>query len=136
MKAPSRNGEQGASIPVRNSFAVLDGKIKLKTVALPVSREFEPWTYDILKHIQRNKGKIAFNMTRQHLRVLLRKALKGIIPPPNKHNCKNILRHWRLTHLTEYYMFNPLELSNYSGWSIQNSFAKAGMAIGSQNVDQ
>jgi len=33
-------------------------------------------------------------------------------------------------------MSNPLQLSNYSGWSIQNSFTKAGMALGSQNVDK
>jgi hypothetical protein len=117
-------------------IAILNGNIRLKTVALPVRTEYEPWTYDILKHIKRNKGKIAFNMTRQHLRVLLRKALKGIIPLPNRHSCKNILRHWRLSHLTEYYNFDPLQLSTYSGWSVQRSFAKTGMALGSSNVNR
>ena len=63
-----------------------------------------------------------------------REALKGILPPKGKHTPKNLLRHYRLSHLCEYYNFDGLDLSNYGGWSVKTGMGMTGMTV-SSNLD-
>lgn len=113
---------------------VLLGKIFLKIVALPISMSYEPWTYDILRHIQRNKGSLSFPMTRQRLWQVLRAKIPKLLPRKDVHNVKNPLRHFRISHLIEYYDFDPVELTTYAGWTVRSTFGQMGIAA-SPNID-
>jgi len=125
---------------------VLREKFHFKPIAIPIDIRFEPWVVDILKHIQdinmKDRGnKFCFYLTRQELRNIIRKNLKRILPPVmttkqgGSHNLKNILRHWRINHLTSYYGFNPQQLATYTGWSTLTAFQKAGITGGSPTME-
>lgn len=111
----------------------LNSKMTFKAIALPIRMEYEPWTYDLLKHYDKHK-KLTFDHTRQYFRQTFRRALKGLLPPKSPHTPKNLLRHYRLSHLMEYYQFDAVQLSNYSGWTIKTAFDKQGMNA-SSNID-
>ena len=111
----------------------LNSKMTFKAIALPIRMEYEPWTYDLLKHYDKHK-KLTFDHTRQYFRQTFRRALKGLLPPKSPHTPKNLLRHYRLSHLMEYYQFDAVQLSNYSGWTIKTAFGKQGMNA-SSNID-
>jgi len=112
---------------------VLLDKINLKVVALPTSRKYEPWTMDLLKWISKHR-KISFNMTRVWFWQILRDNLSGILPKKDKHTMKNPLRHFRISHLIEYYSMDPYEITSYTGWTIRSTFGQLGIAA-SPNID-
>jgi len=127
---------------------VLNGRLHFKPIAIPLSFEYSPntWVKDLLKHLDYNQkhGRfktLAFDLSRQELRNAIRRSLKGILPSValtekgGSHSIKNILRHWRITHLIEYYNFNPAQLAAYTGWSVTTAFAKAGQVGGSANME-
>lgn len=114
---------------------VLLGKIFLKVVALPISPVYEPWTEDLLRWIQKSKNhKLSFDLTRRRLTQILRENLSNILPKVNKKNPRNPLRHFRLTHLAEYYNFSAMDLTTFAGWSIASASRKMGVPT-SSNVD-
>ncbi len=112
---------------------VLLGKIALKVVALPTHMKYEPWTLDLLKWIKK-QGNINFNLTRQRFGQILRENLSGILPRRNLHNLKNPPRHFRISHLIEYYQLDPYEIMSYTGWTIKSTFGQMGIAA-SPNID-
>lgn len=111
---------------------ILLGKIFLKVIALPISTIYEPWTYDILKHIQRNKGVLSFPITRSRLWQILRKSIGSILQKRDVHNVKNPLRHFRISHLIEYYQMEPFELTSIAGWTAASTFSQMGISASSQ----
>ena len=110
------------------------GKITLKVIALPTSKQYEPWTSDIIKYMLKNKGKLSFPITRQRLWQLMRKNISGILPRKDIHNVRNPLRHFRISHLIEYYNMEPFELTTYAGWTAKTTFNRMGM-MASSNLD-
>lgn len=100
-----------------------------KAIALPVNPKYEPWTRDLLKWIQK-RGAMNFPMTRETVRCIVQRHLKPLDPKVHAHS----LRHWRLTHLAEYYGFDGYELSLVAGWSFTTGFRMMGMAA-SPNLD-
>ena len=112
---------------------VLLGKVTLKVIALPTTKNYEPWTLDLLKWI-RKKGDLNFDLTRKTLWNILRHNLSGILPKKSKHSPKNPLRHFRISHLVEYYQLDPYELTTYAGWTARSTFAQMGISA-SPNID-
>jgi len=112
---------------------VLLGKITLKVVALPTSPKYEPWTTDLLQWISKH-GNLNFNMTRVWFWQILRDNLSGILPKKGKHTMKNPLRHFRISHLIEYYQMDPYEITSYTGWTIRSTFGQLGISA-SPNID-
>lgn len=117
---------------------VLLGKVAMKIVALPVSMQYEPWIKDLLEWIKVTKRmSLTFNFTRGWFRHIVRSNLASILPKVHKNgkdSLKNILRHFRISHLIEYYGFNPYEITSYVGWSISSTSAQMGIPI-SPNLD-
>ena len=106
---------------------VLLGKIYLKAVALPTSRKYEPWTIDLLKWIQKH-GKIRFDMTRVSFWKILRRNLSGLLQKKSRYSLRNPLRHFRISHLIEYYQMDPYEITSYTGWTIRSTFGQLGIS--------
>lgn len=112
---------------------VLLGKVTMKVVALPTSGIFEPWTEDLLGWIMK-KGKISFDLTRRRFHQILRENLSGILPKKGKTTPKNPLRHFRISHLIEYYNLDAYEITSYVGWKIGSTFSAMGISA-SPNID-
>ena len=108
----------------------LNSKMVFKAIALPIDREYEAWTYDLLMYWKKHR-KLTFDHTRQYFNRVYRRALYNILPPAHRKNPRNILRHWRLSHLVEYYQFDAVQLSNYSGWTMKTAFTMQGMTASS-----
>ena len=105
------------------------GRLVFRTIALPTSPRFEPWTFDLLAYMTKNKYKLTFDHTRQYFTQTFRRALKDLLPPKSPRTSKNLLRHYRLSHLLNYYQFDAIQLSNYSGWTIKTAMGKQGMTV-------
>jgi len=113
----------------------LQGRIHYKAVALPCTTVCEPWTLDLLRYLKEvEMDHLSFNLTRERLRQIYRENLKDILPPPHKRMLKNILRHYRISHLVEYYGFNAAQVTNYVGWTFKYAFGQLGVQ-GSSNID-
>lgn len=97
-----------------------------KQAAIPTSSVFEPWCLDIMQHLVKQKGEPMFPFTRQVAWHILRKNLCPLDPKIHPHS----LRHYRLTHLAEYYGFDQLDLLTLSGWT-----ASGGMGRGAAMLD-
>lgn len=113
---------------------VLQGKVVVKAVAIPCNTGFENWTLDLLKEIKEH-GKLSMDFTRKTFWAYYRKALSPILPPKSSHSLKNPLRHFRISHLINYYNFSPYETTSYTGWSIRGTFMQMGQANVSANID-
>ena len=83
-----------------------------RSIALPIDPQFEPWTVDIGRHLVKH-GELRFNITRRRIHQIVSKRLEGLDPTAHPHT----LRHWRLTHLVEYFGFDPYDLTIYAGWT-------------------
>jgi hypothetical protein len=113
---------------------ILLGEITYKVIAVPCDNSFEPWCLPLLQYWRDHDKKLSFDITRERLRQIYRENLKGIMPSPNKKSRKNILRHYRLSHLLEYYNFDAVQLTNYSGWTFKSAFGFMGIPA-SGNLD-
>ena len=119
----------------------LNNKPFLKAIALPICNVYEPWVKDLLRYYQKNH-RLSFDYSRQELRKIIQRNLKGIVPKAaitakgGSHAVKNILRHYRISHLIEYYNFNPVDITAYTGWTATTAFAAAGQTGGSNMVDE
>lgn len=117
---------------------VLLGRRVMKTIALPISPAYEPWTSDLLKWLQKHpdpKGQLCFHLTRQQMRNIIRENLQSIMPRIHRKNPKNILRHWRTSHLKFYYRFDPMMLAAYTGWTVKQTFESTGHVGGSATME-
>jgi len=109
-------------------------KVKMKIVPIVCDPDAEPWCVDILKWIQFRKGipnALSFDMCEMTAQNIVKKTLSQLNPKIHPH----LLRHYRVTHLRKNYRFDPYELSAFTGWSIQSSFAQKGQ-ITSSMVDR
>lgn len=113
----------------------LQDRIHYKAIALPCHPTYEPWTLDLLHYLKEEKtDHLSFNLTRERLRQIYRENLKDILPPPSPRSLKNMLRHYRISHLVEYYNFNAAQLTNYVGWTFKYTSALQGIE-GSSSID-
>jgi len=111
--------------------AHLLGRIRMKVVALPCDPKYDPWALDLVKRITKRKN-LSFDMSRQRAwqritEEFRRANYQGRLSP-------HVLRHWRISHLIEYYDFDPYEVSIYSGWTMAGTFAQMGIQA-SSNID-
>jgi hypothetical protein len=105
------------------------GRLFFKVIALPTSKQFEPWTYDLLKYVNKT-GQLSFNLTRQRVWQIVKANLSQLDSQVHPHS----LRHWRISHLIENYNFDPYEVTTYSGWTIRSTFGQMGIQA-SSNLD-
>jgi integrase len=93
-----------------------------KVIALPVMPNYEPFTEELLRWIQRH-GTLSFPLTRRSVHRIVKENLRELDPKVSPHS----LRHYRITHLVEKYQFQPPDLTAYAGWSVTHSFAAVGI---------
>jgi len=96
-----------------------------KLIALPVNPKYEPWTFDLLKRIAKHKT-LSFNTSRFTALRVVRKNLSPIDPKIHTHS----LRHYRISHLMEYYNFDPYDVIAYTGWTYKSGLQKMSMPSG------
>lgn len=106
-------------------IAQITGKLFFKTVGVPIDPKYEPWSLEILKYIKR-EGLLKFYLGDRNIRVIVSKYLK---PQLGYDFTAHKIRHIRITHLVQYYNFDPYEVSSYAGWSFRTVFAGMGMNI-------
>jgi len=103
-------------------------KGKERLIALPLNREFEPWTQVLYDYFKECGSELVFPFTRQKLWEVSKKVFKGLVYPIDKYSVVpehfrdlrlHGLRHLRASELVEFYGFNAFELSTYCGWTLQ-----------------
>lgn len=99
-----------------------------KICALPCSPEYEPWTLDLLKWLEKGR-QLNFALTRQTVWKIVKKNLVVLDFSIHTHS----LRHYRISHLVEHYGFDPYDITAYSGWTFKTTFG--GMGMGSGQLD-
>jgi len=100
-----------------------EDQLFIKTVAVPVNPQYEPWTIDLLEWIKKQKESheaLQFHMTRQNVYRIVREHL-------NTH--PHALRHYRASHLFSHYNFTPQELLLYGGWTFKSTFQGLGSSM-------
>lgn len=103
--------------------AQITGKIYEKTIPIPINPKYEPWSKDIIQYILRN-GVLRFDITDGMARSIARKYLKKLFGDWFRFHS---LRHIRISHLIQYYNFDPYEISTFAGWSFRTAFAGMGI---------
>lgn len=103
----------------------LEDLLVFKQIGLPCNPKFEPWTIDLLKHISKHK-QLTFPLTRQWAWQLVKENLQQLDPKIHTHS----LRHYRITHLIDYYGFDPYEVTIYAGWTIKTTAGQMGISAG------
>lgn len=101
-----------------------DGDYVRKSIALPCSPIYEPWTEDLLRWIK-NHGTLSFSLTRTRVLQIVKRHLRELDPKVHTHS----LRHWRISHLASEYGFDPYDLCSYGGWSLKFGFGMVGIPI-------
>lgn len=135
---------------------ILNEAPTFKPIALPMAAYYEPLIKDIVTYIKqtprfvtvpdssypdgrRKMVTLSFDLSRQELRKIIRKNLRDILPPitlsekGGSKALRNILRHWRISHLVQDYKFTAPMLSVYTGWSVMTAFQQSGQAGGGSN---
>jgi hypothetical protein len=95
-------------------------KVRMRVVPVPINREMEPWAEDILRYIQRKKGRLEFPFTRRTGLEIVKRNLKELDASVHTHS----LRHWRIHHLLTCYDFTPVEVSTFVGWSLRTALGR------------
>lgn len=99
----------------------------LRTVALPLSQEIEPWALDISRAIEKLGEKdLLVPMYRQQVNKLFREtgmydAALSLKENERKNQIKNPLRHIRIHFLMDYYHMLPHEVVAMVGWEPKSS---------------
>jgi integrase len=86
-----------------------------KIIALPTQPSFEPWTYDLVKRIIRNK-KLEFDLTRVTVNKIVRENLSPLL---GREIRAKDLRQARLEHLAKLYDFDSFDLAAVAGINIK-----------------
>ena len=100
-----------------------------KVVALPCDPKYEPWTVHLLRWFKEKNG-LGFPITEMQVRRIVKKHLAILDPKVHPHS----LRHWRASHLVNYYDFDSWELCAYMGWSHKSMFTKMAMPVGKTDI--
>jgi len=106
----------------------------MKSVAIPVDPEYEPWALDILKWALDHQKRVNFDLTRWAIWHIVSKNLKPLLDPlrearhkRDKEMIRNPLRHFRLTHLVDVYGFDGYDQTLVSGWTYRTGLQMSGM---------
>lgn len=118
------------------STAKRDGLKRL--VALPLDKEYEPWTEQVCNFFQNRGYSPVFPFTRQKAWQYAKKAFEGLRYPiymykifedgkvvkevkqHSKPFATHALRHIRASELIEEYGFDGIDLSIYGGWTLRS----------------
>ncbi len=114
-----------------------DGKIR--KIALPLTKEYEPWTEQLYAYYMQHKDDKVFPFTRQKAWDYAQKTFSGLSYPIEKYNQYEVknpkpkpvrahmkpfrthaLRHLRATELIETFGFTGFDLSVYGGWTLRS----------------
>jgi len=93
-------------------------EVIFKNIGLPCERQYEPWTVDLLKYIKAT-GSVTFGITRQRVRQIIKRYFPESIGSKKR---KNILRHYRLTHLSDFYGLSAEAIITYAGWTFSSRY--------------
>ena len=96
-----------------------------KMIALPCSPKYEPWTVDLLKHIQ-ERGRLAFDLTTRRVGQIVKRTFRDLDTMIHTHS----LRHFRITHLVNAYGFEPYDLTAIAGWTYRTGLGHMGLGSG------
>lgn len=129
-----------------------------RLIGLPLRKEFEPWTQDIVDYFQERKGKDLFPFTRQKMYNEVRtvfeglnykifpykrvrkehgqvikdekgKSMKDDVPEHSKPFRNHALRHLRNVELRDFYGLSAEERSSYGGWTLRSMIGGIGSSI-------
>lgn len=130
-----------------------------RLVGLPLRKEFEPWTQDIVDYFQERKGKDLFPFTRQKMYNEVRTVFAGLeykifpykrvrkehgqpVRDPMTNKTEKIsvlehskpfrnhgLRHLRNVELRDFYGLSAEERSSYGGWTLRSIIGGIGSSI-------
>jgi hypothetical protein len=110
-----------------------------RLIALPLDREYEPWTESLYTYWKSCGDNHVFPFTRQHVwkhaketfnglyyqidqyRIFENGKLKKIVDPHLRPFRLHALRHLRTAELVEYYGFDGIDLSIYGGWTLRST---------------
>lgn len=109
---------------------------KERLIALPLDQQYEPWTQGVVDYFKQTPNP-KFPFTRQFVGKRARKAFVGLTYPidtytitkggikkktlaHNKPFRLHALRHLRTTELLVRYGFDPIDLSQYGGWTLRS----------------
>lgn len=109
---------------------------KIRILALPLDKKYEPFTQDLVEYFERKKNnKKIFNFTPRTLQNYGKKIFKKLHYQIEAYHIKNNkiplhwrgltthgLRHIRATELMMYYGFDNIDLTVFMGWSFKASF--------------
>jgi uncharacterized protein YbdZ (MbtH family) len=112
---------------------------KVRNVALPLNKTFEPWSSTLYDYFQADRGSgPVFPFTRQRAWEESKRAFAGLeyeidrykvwkdrmviksVDSHRKAMALHALRHLRATELIERHNFDPVDLSVYGGWTLQS----------------
>jgi len=102
-----------------------------RIMALPIHKEYEPWTEEIMERFVDAGNRFVYPIPRQRLNEVVQSAFHGLkypIEEYKKSRRKRIPRHWkpfrlhalrhlRATDLIEFYGFTLEELRRFMGWT-------------------
>lgn len=130
-----------------------------RLVGLPLRKEFEPWTQDVVDYFEKRKGTVLFPFKRQEMYNTVRtvfdgleykifpykrvrkkqgqpiidpetkKALKISVPEHSKPFRNHGLRHLRNVELRDFYGLTAEERSSYGGWTLRSMIGGIGSSI-------
>mgnify|MGYP001592831626 FL=1 len=110
-----------------------------RSVALPMSEEYEPWTKELYEYFKKRGDAHVFPFTRQHLGkeakgplvglryqildyYLIKDKVKKKVEPHSRDFALHALRHLRVAELFDHYGFEPIEVMYYAGWTFGGMF--------------
>jgi hypothetical protein len=130
-----------------------------RLIGLPLRKEFEPWTQELIDYFQEREGKDLFPFTRQHMYNEVRTVFAGLEykifpykrvrlvhgqpirdPKTNKTEKYQViehlkpfrnhaLRHLRNVELRDFYGLSAEERSSYGGWKLSTMIGGIGSSI-------
>jgi len=130
-----------------------------RLIGLPLRKEFEPWTQELVDYFQEHKGSDLFPFTRQEMYNTVRTVFSGleykifpykrvrkekgepVIDPVTKKTIKfsvpehskpfrnHGLRHLRNVELRDFYGLSAEERSSYGGWTLRSMIGGIGSSI-------
>jgi len=153
--APSDNtarGPIGTDVKIQDhngeSIAIFELKTAKRSgleriIALPLEKEYEPWTEELLSYFQKRDKGFVFPFTRQRAWRWSRETFEGLAYPIESYTVKDgnvrikvdrhskpfathALRHVRITDLIKYYDFSFYQVSLYAGWKMSGGFMGGG----------
>lgn len=112
---------------------------KERKIALPLEKEYEPFTKSLVNYFRKYDSDPVFPFTRQKAHSYARRVFEGFkytveeyrtydngqfekkVPSHSRQFGTHALRHLRATELIEHYGFDGIDLSIYGGWTLRST---------------